>query len=200
MELAAILWLALLVALAVLFLRVVVRMRWLVARTRGLERVQQAVESIDVRLGGVVDPLVRGLDETRRHAGDPASLAAAAVEAQAVIEVLTAEVRALAVPSGIFLPVAAMTAELERASRAASLVEHGLGAITLASLGRDLEGQTSIKRGTLNLRNARDAFALLAGQVAAIRPSDLAPAPGSRTPPATAAGTLPPAADDGDDI
>lgn len=200
MELATILWLAFLVALALLFLRVVLRMRALVARTKGLERVQLAVESLDVRLAGVVDPLVRGLDETRRHAGDPASLSAAAVEAQAVIEVLTAEARAMAVPAGIPVPVAAMTAELERAARAASLVEHGLAAMTPASLGRDLEAQTSIKRGTLNLRNARDAFALLAGQVAAIRPSDLAPVSGgARAAQAVVAG-LPAADDERDDI
>jgi hypothetical protein len=207
MELAAVLWLALLVALAALFLRVVLRMRELVAKTHDLERVQEAVESIDRRLAGVVDPLVRGLDETRRHAGDPALLAARAADAEGVIEELTTETRALVVPAGLPVPIAAMTAELERASRAASLVEHGLLALAQGGMGRELEAQTSIKRGALNLRHARDAFAQLARPVAAFQPADLAPGAGTRgggAPPAattaTAAGTPPPGGVDGDDV
>ncbi|HEX5148300.1 MAG TPA: hypothetical protein VFW02_04415 [Candidatus Limnocylindrales bacterium] len=201
MELAAVLWLALLLALVALFARVTLRMRALVARTRDLERVQQAVESVDRRLAGVVDPLVRGLDETRRHAGDPASLAAMASEAQVVIDALIAETRALVVPAAVPVPVTAMTAELERASRAASLVQHGLAALENVGIGRDLEGQTSIKRGTLNLRHAKDAFAQLARQVAALQPADLAPGAGS-TAGATAAPAvdLPPESGGGDDV
>jgi hypothetical protein len=199
MELVAILWLALLLALVVLFVSAFRRMRALVARTRELERFQGAVESIDRRLAGVVDPLVHGLDETRRHAGDPTSLAAKASEAQAVLDALTSETRTLGVPAGLAVPVGPMATELERASRAAALVEHGLAALANAGIGRDLEAQTSIKRGTLNLRNARDAFALLARQVAEIRPADLAPGARSAAAAASPATTGHPPEDTGGD-
>lgn len=201
MELVAAIWLVLLVALALLALSILRRMSALTARTRELERFQATVASIDLRLGAVIDPLVRGLDETRRRAGDPGSLAGAAAEAQVVLEALTAETRALSAPAGLVAPTAAMAAELERAARAAALVEHGLGSLSTASLGRDLEGQTSIKRGALNLRHARDAFGLLAGQVADLRPADLAPIPGGeggRSRPQAV--TLPPETGEGGDI
>jgi hypothetical protein len=197
----ALVWLALLVALGLLAASILRRMSVLAGRTRELERYQAAVASIDLRLGAVVDPLVRGLDETRRRSGDPASLAVAATEAQVVIDGLAAETRALSAPAGLVAPAAEMCAELERAARAASLVEHGLGALANAGIARDLEGQTSVKRGALNLRNARDAFGLLARRIAEIRPADLATGPAGKgarggAPPVT----LPGDASDGSDI
>ena len=51
-------------------------------------------------------------------------------------------------------------AELERAERALAMVDHG--ATILAQVrrrGRELEAQTSIKRGYLNLIHAREAIA-----------------------------------------
>ena len=53
-----------------------------------------------------------------------------------------------------------LVAELERAGRALAMVEHG--ATILASVrggARELEAQTSIKRGYLNLIHAREAIA-----------------------------------------
>ena len=69
------------------------------------------------------------------------------------------------------------------------LVEHGLGMLTNTSIGRDLEAQTSLKRGALNLRHARDAFARAARKVAELRPADMVPGDpgpdGRRRPSAT---------------
>ena len=39
--------------------------------------------------------------------------------------------------------------------------------------GRDLEAQTSLKRGTLNLRHATEAATRIAAEIAAVRPADL---------------------------
>jgi hypothetical protein len=184
MELSTILWLALLVVLALLFVTTLRRMSALVARTRDLERFQRSVESLDRRFAGAVDPLVKALDDTRRHAGDPDAVRPLLTEAQAVIEVLLGEARALPAPAIARALVGAMVGDLDRAARAASLVEHGLGAMAGASIGRDLEAQTSLKRGALNLRHAREAFGLRAREVAALRPADLAP--GSSRHPAPA--------------
>lgn len=184
----ALLWLAVLVALGALFAKTYGRMSTLTTRTHDLEHFQEAVDSLDRRFGGVTEPLLRGLDEARRHAGDPTGLPELVTEAQAVIDELTGETTALAAPEGLAPVVAAMTGDLERAARAVMLVEHGLGMMANKSIGRDLEAQTSLKRGALNLRHARDAFAERARKVADLRPADMAPgAPARDGQPATVA-------------
>jgi hypothetical protein len=51
-------------------------------------------------------------------------------------------------------------AELERAGRALEMVEHGRSIQASArSGGREVEAQTSIKRGYLNVLHAREAIA-----------------------------------------
>ncbi len=53
-----------------------------------------------------------------------------------------------------------LVAELERAERALEMVEHGTTIMLTVRRGpRELEAQTSIKRGYLNLIHAREAFA-----------------------------------------
>ncbi len=196
----ALLWFAVLVALGALFAKTYRGMSTLTTRTRDLEDLQEAVDSIDRRFGAASQPLLRGLDAARRHAGDPAGLPGLVTEAQLVIDELTGETMALAAPEGLAPVVAAMTGDLERAGRAVMLVEHGLGMMTNTSIGRDLEAQTSLKRGALNLRHARDAFAERARRVAALRPADMVPGtPARNGQPATAA-SYPPAdvVDDGE--
>ena len=92
-----------------------------------------------------------------------------------------------------------LIAELDRAARAADMAEHGLNALSSGTRGRDLEAQTSLKRGALNLRHAREAIAGVARQVAALRPVDLATTPARGT--TTVAGLAPyqvPGQDDAD--
>ena len=123
----ALLWFTVLVALGALFVKTFRKMSTLTTRTRrsgglpGGGRVDR--HSLRGRLGAAV----RGLDEARRHAGDPAGLLVLVTEAQAVIDELTGETIALAAPEGLAPVVAAMTGDLERAGRAVMLVDHGLG-------------------------------------------------------------------------
>jgi hypothetical protein len=195
---STILWLALLVVLALLFVVTLRRMSALVARTRDLERYQRAVEAIDRRFAAAVQPLVRGLDETRRHAGDPDALSERLTETQGVLAALQVEIRALAAPPPLVGTVAPLAGDIDRAVRAASLVEHGLGALARSSLGRDLEAQTSLKRGALNLRHAQEAFGLRAHEVASLRPVDIAPGATHRSSVPAQIGVYGPA--DGEDL
>jgi hypothetical protein len=172
--LQAALWLGLLVALAVMFVVTVRRMSALIARTRDLERFQAAVDSIDRRFAGVTTPLLRNLDATRRHAGDPAALHDQVAEAETVLAELAGEAASLGPAPVLVAACAAMVAELERASRAVSLLEHGVATMAPGTRGRDLEAQTSLKRGALTLRHAQEAFARVAREVADLRPADLA--------------------------
>jgi hypothetical protein len=192
------LWLALLLILGALFVLTLRRMSVLVARTRGLERFQRETAALDGRFAAVSDPLVRALDEARRHAGDPEALREGLPAAQAELAGLVAEVRTLRVPLGMDAIAAVLREELDRAVRAAALVEHGLGSMSTATIGRDLEAQTSLKRGALNLRHAREAFARAVREAEALRPADL-PAPNDPAG-ATAAQRAPYPDTDPDDI
>ena len=175
MPLSTILWLGLLVVLAFLFVVTLRRMSQLIARTRGLERFQKAVEGLETRFVGSVGPLVRELDDSRRHAGDPVTLRDRLAEAQTVLGQLREESTTLAAPAGLTAAVTCLAGDLDRAIRAASLVEHGLAAGATASLGRDLEAQTSVKRGALNLRHAQEAFTARTREIAMLRPADIVP-------------------------
>jgi hypothetical protein len=174
----AIIWAGLLIALIVLFVAVTRRMSILIARTRELERLQRSVESIDLRLGAAVDPLVARLDGLRRHAGDVEGLARDLVSARAMLLDLAAEARALQVPASLAAQGAAMVHETDRAVRAADLVTHGMDAMLAARGVYEGEAQTSLKRGALNLRHAREVFGRVAAEIAALRPADLAPGAG----------------------
>ena len=189
MTAGAIIWAGLLVALLALSVVVIRRMSGLIARTRDLERFQRVVESIDRRLAGVTDPLVDRLDGIRRHGGDPSGLAVDIGPARAVLEALAAEARSLQTPVGLTAYAAVMVHETERAVRAADMVAHGLDTMATARRDFDTEAQTSLKRGALNLRHAREAIGRAAAAVAALRPADLAPgAPGGPANPSSQGG------------
>src|SRR5262245_49513122 len=176
MQLQTIVWLLVLFVLALMALIVLRRMSTLVARTRDLERYQKAVSGLDIRSAAVVDPLVRELDEARRNAANPLALRDAVTAAQTSVAELAAEARALATPAPLVSTTVSLVAELDRAARAADMAEHGINALSQGTRGRDLEAQTSLKRGALNLRHAREAIARLAREVAALRPVDIATA------------------------
>lgn len=61
----------------------------------------------------------------------------------------------------------ALRSELERAQRAVGLIEHGRRLMLDARPEHLDEGETSVKRGYLNLLHARDAIRAAAGQIAA---------------------------------
>lgn len=169
-----ILWVGLLVVLILLFLVTLRRLSVLIARTRDLERVQRSVDSIDRRFAAAIGPVVNRLDEIRRRSGDPLLLARELEPARSILEDLAAETRNLRVPAVLAGQAAVMVHEMDRALRATELVGHGIDALLAARGSRELEAQTSLKRGALNLRHARDAFGRAAAAVAAIRPADVA--------------------------
>jgi hypothetical protein len=174
MTLQGLIWLVVLMLLVIVAVIVLRRMSALVARTRDLERYQRAVASLDARSAAAVDPLVRELDEARRGSANPQALRDAVTAVQAQVAELAAEARSMPTPAPLVTTTVSLVAELERAARAADMAEHGMNALTMGTRGRDLEAQTSLKRGALNLRHAREAIARLARDVAALRPVDIA--------------------------
>lgn len=169
----ALLWLIVLVVLAALFVLTLRRLSTLIGRTRTLERYQKQVAQLAKRLVVTAEPFIVQLDEIRRRSGDPRGLADAMPAAQDALRTIADEGRATKVPTGLARDGAAFLTELERAVRAAELVGHGLDALVADRGGRDLEAQTSLKRGALNLRHASEAATRIAREIGGIRPADL---------------------------
>ena len=169
MELVFLLPVAGFIALAALFVVVLRRAGRLVARTREVQAFRSAVRDLDARIGLSLDGAARQIDSVRRQAlavegiGDTLAAASEAVARYAD------EARALKGPPEAAVIGREIVAELGRASRALDMVEHGV--TILASVrrgGRELEAQTSIKRGYLNLIHAREAIGRHAARVADI--------------------------------
>lgn len=190
MNTGTLVWLIVLLALGVLFLLTVRRLSVLMGRTRDLERYQKLVRQLDRRLADAADPFVTQLDEIRRRSGDPRTLGASLPDVQDTLRAIATEGKAAKVPRGLSREAAAFTVELERAARAGELVGHGLDALLAYRSGRELEAQTSLKRGALNLRHAREAATRIAAEIAALRPADLLGRPDVQVH-GTAASSLP---------
>jgi hypothetical protein len=176
MELVFLLPVAGFVALAALFVIVLRRAGRLVARTRELQAFRSAVRDLDARIGHSLDGAARQIDSVRRQAlaadgiGDTLNAANEAVARYAD------EARALKGPREASSIGREIVAELARASRALDMVEHGV--TILASVrrgGRELEAQTSIKRGYLNLIHAREAIGRHAARVAELTADTASP-------------------------
>jgi hypothetical protein len=173
MSLAVAVWLIILAVLVAGFLIVFRRMSLLIGRTRDLERFQRDVAALDGRLGTVVGPLEARLAEIRRHAGDPPALRAELEPAQTALRALATDVEELHAPNGLGAQAAALGHEIDRAQRAAEMLEHGLDTMLAVRGGRELEAQTILKRADLGLRLAREGSSTVTARIAAVTPADL---------------------------
>jgi hypothetical protein len=132
----------------------------IVARTRELElfraRVTDLAERVDASLGGAAAQI----DAVRRRQVAPDTIMDTLAAATDAVERYADEAKALRGPRKAQRIRSEMVAELERAQRALGMVEHGTSIMTVVRRGpRELEANTSIKRGYLNLIHAREAFA-----------------------------------------
>ena len=130
------------------------------ARTRELQRFRAAVKDIAGRVDAVLDSAASRIDAVRHHQAGPEAISQTVVDAAEALERYGDEARALRGPRRAQAIRDDFVAEIERASRALGMVEHGADVLASSRRGsRDLEAQTSIKRGYLNLIHAREAVA-----------------------------------------
>ncbi len=110
----------------------------------------------DEVLGAILDRI----DGVRRRLVEPAALAEELHSTRIRVEELVEAARELRVVPAHRAAQTAVVDDMERAARALDMVEHGCGILGLArARGRELEAQTAIKRGYLNLLHAREALA-----------------------------------------
>ncbi|HEV8489412.1 MAG TPA: hypothetical protein VGQ58_06455 [Candidatus Limnocylindrales bacterium] len=168
-QLAELLAIAASVALVLAIVIVVRRGARLIADTRDTERFKRRVADLATRVDQSLEGVAGRIDAVRRHttgAEDIGENIAAAREAVARYET---EARALRGPAGAHEIRDAIVGELGRAARALEMADHGCAILTSARIGsRELEAQTSIKRGYLNVLHAREAIARHAARTTAL--------------------------------
>ena len=160
MDLIALLPIAAFIALAAGLAVVLRGTGKIVARTREVEHFQGAVKDLAARVDASLEGAAGQIDAVRRRQIDPDAIAETVTAATVAVQRYAEEARVLRGPRKAQEIRADLVAELERAERALGMVEHGTTIMALARRGpRELEAQTSIKRGYLNLIHAREAFA-----------------------------------------
>ncbi len=153
----------------------------IVARTRELETFKRAVEDLAARVDASLGGAAGRIDAVRRRQVGPETIGETLAAATDAVERYAEEARSLRGPLAARKIRADLVAELERAGRALGMVEHGASIMAAARRGsRELEAQTSIKRGYLNLLHAREAIARHALEAQGLEADDGAQSAGRR--------------------
>jgi hypothetical protein len=144
-----------------------------------VERFRRQVADLASRVDTSLGELCARVDAVRRgQLAAPALVDDIAASIDAV-QKYADEGRALKPPSDGTRIRDDIVAELERAMRALEMIDHGVSIQVSARAGaRELEAQTAIKRGYLNVLHAREAIARHTADAAALVPAD----PSRRTP------------------
>jgi len=160
MELTALLPIMAFIALAAGLVVVLRGTGRIVARTRELEGFRATVKDLAARADASLGGAVGQIDAVRRRQIGPDTITDTIAAATDAVERYAEEARALRGPRSSQQIRSDLVADLERARRALGMVEHGTTTMVTARRGpRELEAQTSLKRGYLNLIHAREAIA-----------------------------------------
>jgi hypothetical protein len=158
-ELTVMLPVAAFVALALGVLIVLRRAGRIVARTREVEGFRSSVRDLTARIDQSLDGATGRIDAVRRGQLAADTIGPTIEAATDAVTRYTDEARGLKGPSIAAEIREAIVEDLERAERALGMVGHGAGILAqVRRRGRELEAQTSIKRGYLNLIHAREAI------------------------------------------
>jgi hypothetical protein len=164
--------LAAFIALAAASVIILRRAGRLIANTREIQGFRSTVRDLDERIGLSLDGAAQRIDAVRRQQLPADGLGDTVGATRDAVTRYAEEARALKGPPEAAAIARDIVSDLDRAKRAIDMVEHG--ATILASVrrgGRELEAQTSIKRGYLNLIHAREAIARHAARAEVLEPS-----------------------------
>jgi hypothetical protein len=130
------------------------------ARSREIHKFRGGVRDLAARVDASLESATGRIDAVRHNQAGPEVISQAVVDAAEALERFGRDARALKGPRRAQVIRDDLVAELERATRALGMVEHGANMLASSRRGsRELEAQTSIKRGYLNLIHAREAIA-----------------------------------------
>jgi len=159
MELLLVLPLFAFLILLTLFILVLRRAGRFIARTRDVERFRRQVRDLAGRIERSLGEICARVDELRRGQLGADALADDLSASLDAVGRYADEARGLRPPTDARRIRDEIVGELERAARALEMIEHGRSIQASArSGGREVEAQTSIKRGYLNVLHAREAI------------------------------------------
>lgn len=151
--------LVLFVVLAATFIFVLHRAAQVMADTREIDAFRGRVSDLVARIDVSLTEGAEQIDRVRRHQVDPGEIRENIDAAADAVARYTEEGEALRPPPGLDGLRATLVDELARSGRALETVRHGCNALATGAAGpRQVEGQTSVKRGYLNILHARDAL------------------------------------------
>ena len=146
-------------ALAIGFAIVLRRAGRIVARTREIDGFRSSVRDLTTRIDQSLEGAAGRIDAVRRGQLGADTIGPTIEAATDAVTRYTEEARALKGPAVAAEVRDALVDDLERAERALGMVDHGAAILAqVRRRGRELEAQTSIKRGYLNLIHAREAI------------------------------------------
>lgn len=148
------------VILLVLFLLVLRRAGRFIAETRDVERFRRQLGELAARIETSLGEICARVDGVRRGQFGADALGDDIAASLDAVGRYADEARALRPPAEGRRIRDEIVSELERAGRALEMIEHGRSIqVSARSAGREIEAQTSIKRGYLNVLHAREAIA-----------------------------------------
>jgi len=156
---------ALVVLVLALFLR---RANRALVRTRELEQYREQMAAVARFVDAILGPLTDRVDAVRRNQVPAVEIQDELEAASDLLGDALRDASAVAPPPGL-PPAADLVDQIERGIRALDTIRYGCSLVTEAAgrRGKELEAQTSIKRGYLNLLHAREAVAEEAGRARA---------------------------------
>jgi hypothetical protein len=132
----------------------------IVARTREVELFRGTVRDLAARVDASLGGAAGQIDAVRRRQVGPDTIVDTIDAAKDAVTRYIDEAKAIRGPRKTQRIRSDLVADLERSQRALEMVEHGTSIMVNVRRGpRELEAQTAIKRGYLNLIHAREAFA-----------------------------------------
>jgi hypothetical protein len=170
-QLAIVIPLVAFLLLAVVFAILLRRLGRLLATTRKAESFKNGLAEIVRRVDSALMDVVGQVDSVRRHQLEPSLVLESLATAREATDGWAEEVAKLSPPTYSHQPREGIVAEIGRAGRAIEMIEHGCDLLmTMGGPAIELEAQTSIKRGYLNLIHAREAIVRLAAEAATAGP------------------------------
>jgi hypothetical protein len=131
----------------------------IVARTREIEGFRSSVRDLTTRIDQSLEGAAGRIDAVRRGQLGADTIGPTIEAATDAVARYAEEARTLKGPAIAAEVRDVLVDDPERAERALGMVEHGAGILAqVRRRGRELEAQTSIKRGYLNLIHAREAI------------------------------------------
>jgi hypothetical protein len=158
-QVLAVVSLVLFVLLAVAFASVLHRAARVVAVTREDETFRRDGAALAERAAAAIGAGTERIDRVRRRNDAPSALDEVLPQLLETLDALRVEAEAMVPPAALAFAGVRIAEEIERAARAVETVRHGCVLLGVgAGRPRELEGETSVKRGYLNLLHAREAL------------------------------------------